>query len=46
MKADIGLSKSITSNKYYLVINSYFYLSISKKMFYEIAKFLNIKVEE
>lgn len=46
MKADIGLSKSITSNKYYLVVNGYFYLSISKEMFYETAKFLNIKVEK
>ena len=46
MKADISLSKGITSNKYYLVINGYFYLPISKEMFYETAKFLNIKVEE
>lgn len=46
MKANIALEKSITSNKYYLVINGYFYIQISKNAFFETAKFLNIEVEE
>lgn len=46
MKANIALEKSITDNKYYLVINDSFYIDITEEMFFELAKFLNIEVEE
>ncbi len=43
MKADISYEISLTSNKYYLVINDKFYITISKKTFFELAEFLAIK---
>lgn len=43
MKADISIECSLTSNKHYLVINDKFYITISKKAFFELAEFLSIK---
>lgn len=46
MKAELALSKSVIGKKsYYLVIEDTFYLKISKEMYYELAKFLNIKAD-
>lgn len=43
MKANIAIEHSLTSNKYYLIINDCFYIDISKKNFFELAEFLSIK---
>lgn len=43
MKANLSLEKSLTNDKYYLVINDSFYIKIKRKCFFELAAFLLIK---
>ena len=46
MKAELALSKGIIGRKsYYLVIDDTYYLKIDKKRYFDLAKFLNIKVD-
>lgn len=45
MKANIALEKSLTSDRYSVVINDCFYITISDREFYDLAKFLGIKID-
>lgn len=44
MKANLSLSKSITDDAWYLVINDTYYHTITEEEFYELAEFLKIKL--
>lgn len=46
MKANLALSKGLTSKKYHLVINDTYYLKISKSEFYDLAEYLEIDIKE
>lgn len=43
MKANIGIEKDLTKEKYWIVINDHIYIRIDKLTAVELAKSLNIK---
>lgn len=45
MRAELTLSKGVFGKSYYLIIDDKYYLRIKKKRFYDLAKFLKIKVD-
>lgn len=46
MKVDLTLEKDITNtNGYYVLLNNVFYIKIKKALWYELAGYLNIKVD-
>lgn len=46
MKVNLALEKSCCNNNYYIVINNDFYITVREDIWFELAKFLNIKVGE
>lgn len=47
MKVDLTIAKMIIGRKaYYVVINDEFYIKVKKKLFYQLAEYLKIDLEE